>query len=63
MLCALFPSVPVLALSATASKKDREAIKGTLHMRNPLEVALTDQIFSMKKYLGMVQILNHMSKY
>ena len=38
MLCALFPSVPVLALSATASKKDREAIKGTLHMRNPLEV-------------------------
>ena len=23
MLCALFPSVPVLALSATASKKDR----------------------------------------
>lgn len=38
MLCALFPSVPVLALSATASKKDREAIKDTLHMRNPVEV-------------------------
>ena len=27
MLCALFPSVPVLALSATASKKDRQVIK------------------------------------
>ena len=38
MLCALFPSVPVLALTATASKKDREVIKDTLHMRNPLEV-------------------------
>ena len=38
MLCALFPSVPVLALSATASKKDRQVIKGTLHMINPLEV-------------------------
>ncbi|XP_028412599.1 ATP-dependent DNA helicase Q-like 1 [Dendronephthya gigantea] len=38
MLCSLFPSVPVLALTATASKKDREVIKSTLHMRNPLEV-------------------------
>ena len=38
MLCALFPSVPVLALSATASIKDRQVIKDTLHMINPLEV-------------------------
>ena len=38
MLCALFPTAPVLALTATASKKDREVIKNTLHMRKPLEV-------------------------
>ena len=38
MLCALFPSVPVLALSATASIKDRQVIKDTLHMINPLEI-------------------------
>ena len=38
MLCALFPLVPVLALTATASKKDRDIIKKTLHLKNPVEV-------------------------
>ena len=41
ILCALLPSVPVLALLATASKKDRQVIKDTLHMINPLEVVGT----------------------
>ena len=38
MLCALFPLVPVLALTATASKKDRATIMKTLHLKNPVEV-------------------------
>ena len=38
MLCALFPSVPFLALTATACKEDRDTIKKTLHMTNPFEV-------------------------
>ncbi len=38
MLCALFPTVPVLALTATASKRDREIIKNTLHMKNVMDV-------------------------
>ena len=38
MLCALFPHVPVLALTATASKKDRAIISNTLHLKNPVEV-------------------------
>lgn len=38
MLCATFPSVPVVALTATASNKDVVAIKESLNLKNPLEV-------------------------
>ena len=38
MLCATFPNVPVVALTATASKKDIEVIKQSLNLKNPLEV-------------------------
>ena len=38
MLCATFPKVPVVALTATASKKDVEVIKQSLNLKNPLEV-------------------------
>ena len=38
MLCATFPQVPVVALTATASKADVKAIKDSLNMKKPLEV-------------------------
>ena len=38
MPCATFPNVPVVALTATASKKDIEVIKQSLNLKNPLEV-------------------------
>ena len=38
MLCATFPSVPVVALTATASKKDVSVIKESLNLKSPLEV-------------------------
>lgn len=38
MLCATFPTVPVVALTATASKKDICAISQSLNLKNPLEV-------------------------
>lgn len=38
MLCATFPSVPVVALTATASKNDVAAIKQSLNLKTPLEV-------------------------
>ena len=41
MLCANFPSVPVLALTATASKSDVAQIKESLNLKNPLEVIAT----------------------
>lgn len=33
MLCATFPNVPVVALTATASKKDIEVIKQSLNLK------------------------------
>ena len=38
MLCATFSQVPVVALTATASKADVKAIKDSLNMKKPLEV-------------------------
>ena len=38
MLCATFPSVPVVALTATASKADVISIKGSLNLKNPVEI-------------------------
>ena len=38
MLCAIFSNVPVVALTATASKTDISSIKESLNLRNPLEV-------------------------
>ena len=38
MLCANIPSVPVLALTGTASKSDVAQIKESLNLKNPLEV-------------------------
>ena len=38
MLCATFPSVPVVALTATASKRDICTIRQSLNLKNPLEV-------------------------
>ena len=38
MLCSTFPSVSVVALTATASKADVMAIKESLNLRSPLEV-------------------------
>ena len=38
MLCATFPGVPVVALTATSNKKDILAIKDSLNLKNPLEM-------------------------
>ena len=38
MLCAAFPSSPVVALTATASKANIVAIKESLNLRNPVEI-------------------------
>ena len=38
MLCATFPKVPVVALTATASRQDIEVIKQSLNLKNPIEV-------------------------
>lgn len=38
MLCATFPTVPVVALTATASKRDVTEIKVSLNLKNPLEI-------------------------
>ena len=38
MLCATFPTVPVVALTATANRRDIEAIRQSLNLKNPLEV-------------------------
>lgn len=38
MLCAFFPTIPVVALTATASKRDMKAIKESINLKNPVEV-------------------------
>ena len=38
MLCATFPTVPVVGLTATASKRDVTEIKASLNLKNPLEI-------------------------
>jgi len=38
MLCATFPTVPVVALTATANEKDVSSIMQSLNLKNPLEV-------------------------
>lgn len=38
MLCATFPSVPVVALTATASRSDVTFIKQSLNLKTPLEI-------------------------
>ena len=38
MLCATFLTVPVVALTATGSKRDLKAIKESLNLKNPVEV-------------------------
>ena len=38
MLCSTFPSVPVIALTATASKVDVIAIKESLNLKSPLKI-------------------------
>ena len=38
MLCATFSNVPVLAMTATANKSDREDIKKSLGLKNCFEV-------------------------
>ena len=38
MLCGAFPSSPVVALTATASKANIVAIKESLNLRNPVEI-------------------------
>jgi ATP-dependent DNA helicase RecQ len=38
MVCAAFPNVPVIAMTATANKKDRNGIKASLGLRNCMEV-------------------------
>lgn len=39
MLCATFPTVPVVALTVTASMRDVSEIKASLNLKNPLEGA------------------------
>ncbi len=40
MLCATFPTSPVVALTATASKADIVAIKESLNLRSPVEITV-----------------------
>ena len=38
MVCALFPNVPLLALTATANRQDQEQIKEALGLSNCVQV-------------------------
>ena len=38
MLCATFATVPVVALTATANRRDIDAIRQSLNLKNPLEI-------------------------
>lgn len=38
MLCATFPTVPVVTLTATANRRHIEVIRQSLNLKNPLEV-------------------------
>ena len=63
MLCASFPGVPVVALTATASKKDILAINDSLNLKNPLKVIANPNrpnIF-MKKSSTQVMTQNSLS--
>ena len=54
MVCALSPSVPLLALTATANKQDREEIKEVLGLSDCVDITicLTGRIFFMKSISG-----------
>ena len=41
MVCALFPSVPLLALTATANKQDREEIKEVLGLSDCVDIIVS----------------------
>ena len=41
MVCALFPSVPLLALTATANKQDREEIKEVLGLSDCVDTTIS----------------------
>ena len=45
MVCALFPSVPLLALTATANKQDREEIKEVLGLSDCVDITMMIIIF------------------
>jgi superfamily II DNA helicase RecQ len=61
MVCALFPNVRLLALTATANKQDQEQIREALGLSNCIEVIVvqTGQIFSMQNISekGMIMIV------
>ena len=65
MLCASFLGVPVVALTATASKKDILAINDSLNLKNPLKVMANPNrpnIF-LKKSSTQVMTQNSLSNF
>jgi superfamily II DNA helicase RecQ len=67
MLCATFPTSPVVALTATASKADIVAIKESLNLRSPVEITVNPdrpnifykKIFRKGKDLELFEELLH----